>query len=220
MITPVLVSSVEAVRPDWPQAERRRRPSESGPLRWVVAAVVGILAAATLAVGENGGLHLRSAEERLIQTYLDAWYGGDFDAAQGLRAFERLRTGPSEARARDEVEYQALLGAQTGIEACDMLPPSTVRCDVTYSSALSEAVGAKPVLVSQQFGIADGLILFVAGPYLEDTALMASFRDFASERFPEEYEDACVDEPNLQPPECARFKLRHLDEWVGWRDGS
>jgi hypothetical protein len=182
--------------------------------------LVGILAAATLAIGENGGLHLRSAEERLVQAYLGAWYGGDFDAAQELRAPERLRTGPSESRSRDEVEYQALLGGRVEIGDCEGLPPSTLRCEVAYWNALSDAVGAEPTVVSQQVGIADGSILFVAGPYLEDTALTASFREFSIEQHPDEYDQACIEEPNFQPPSCARFKLRHLDEWVAWRDGS
>jgi hypothetical protein len=171
-------------------------------------------------VGENGGLHLRSPQERLVEAYLDAWYGGDFDAAQELRAPERLRTGPSEARSRDEVEYQALLGARVEFGRCEELPPNTIRCDVAYSNALSEAAGAQPAVVSQQFGIADGSILFVAGPYLEDTALSSNFRDFSIQRYPDAYDEDCVDEPSFQSPSCARFKLRHLDEWVTWRDGS
>jgi hypothetical protein len=182
--------------------------------------VFGILAAATLAVGEHGGLHLRSTEERLIQAHLDAWYGGDYDSAQGLRAPERLSTGPSEQRSRDEVEYQALLAAQVEVGNCETLPPSTLRCDVAYSNALSEAIGTEPVVVSQQFGIADGSILFIAGPYLEDTAVTSSFRDFSIQLHPDEYDETCNDEPNFQPPSCARFKLRHLDEWVAWRDGA
>lgn len=181
------------------------------------AAVVGLLAAATLAIGESGGVDLMNlTERRLIEAHLDAWYGGDFDAANALRAPERLPTGPSEARARAEAEYQSALGATTEVDECAPLPPSTVRCDVAYSNALNEAVDKQPAVVTQQFGIEEDRILFVAGPYLEDEALTASFRKFATLLFPTAYQAACVEEPNFQRPACAEFKLAHLEDWASW----
>ena len=157
-----------------------------------------------------------SSQEPLIQAHLDAWYGGDFEAAMSLRAAERLRTGPPEDRVRGGLNYQAMLGAWAEVVGCEPLPPETVRCDVAYSNALIEAVGQAPIVLSQQFGIRDGLLVFVAGPYLEDVEVTASFREFALETFPAEYEDACVTEPNHQPPECAALKLLHMDDWVVW----
>jgi hypothetical protein len=183
----------------------------------VSAAIVGVLAAATLAIGESGGIDLANLpERRLIEAYLDAWYGGDFDAADALRAPERLRTGPSEERAREEVDYQAALEADTELLGCSPLPPSTMRCDVAYSNALNVAVGEDPAVISQQFGIDDDQVLFVAGPYLEDESLTASFRLFANLLFPTEYADACFEEPNLQSRECAELKLAHLEDWASW----
>ena len=156
------------------------------------------------------------SERRLIEAHLDAWYGGDFDGADALRAPERLRTGPSQERARDEVEYQALLGATTELLDCAPLPPSTLRCDVAYSNLLNEAVEKAPAVVSQQFGIEGGRILFVAGPYLEDETLTVSFQSFASLMFPDDYQASCFEEPNFQRPACADFKLAHLDDWASW----
>jgi hypothetical protein len=155
-----------------------------------------------------------SEDDRLIQAHLDAWYGGDFETADSFRSPERVRTGPSERRARGEVEYQAMLQAHAELLDCEELPPETVRCDVAYSNLLNEAVGEAPVVVAQQFGIRDGLLLFVAGPYLEDEDLTASFRDYANRSHPSEYQDACVEEPNLQSPDCAAFKLSHLSDWA------
>jgi hypothetical protein len=183
----------------------------------VSAAVVGLLAATMLAVGESGGRDImKQSELRLIETHLEAWYGGDFDGANELRAPERLRTGPSEDRARDEVEYQQTLEATTEVLECLPLPPSTIRCDVAYSNALNEAVEKPPAVISQQFGVEDGRLLFVAGPYLQDETLTASFRTFANLMFPAEYQSACAEEPNLQRPICAEFKLAHLEEWASW----
>jgi len=197
-----------------------RRPESHRPPRrghWVLAAVVGVLAAASLAIGESGGLSLANfPERRLIEAHLDAWYGGDFDTADSLKAPERLRTGPSEERARGEVEYQAILEADTELFGCELLPPATMRCDVGYSNVLNDAVGEEPAVVAQQFGIRDGHLLFVAGSYLEDESLTASFRYFANLLFPVDYKAACVDEPNYQTPSCAEFKLAHLEDWASW----
>jgi hypothetical protein len=210
-VSPVLVE------PDGLTTQLTRPGPSSGKRHWVSAAVVGILAAATLVVGESGGLDLANRSERqLIEAHLEAWYEGDFDAAAALKAPERLRTGPSEARARDEVRYQAMLGATTELLDCVSLPPSTLRCDVAYSNVLNEAVDKAPAVVPQQFGIEDGRILFVAGPYLEDEQLTASYRLFANLLFPEDYGAACVDEPNFQSPACAEFKLAHLEDWASW----
>ena len=181
------------------------------------AIIVGVLAAATLAIGEGGGLDLATlSERRLIEAHLEAWYGGDFDAADALKASERLRTGPTEERSRAEVEYQAMLEATTELLDCASLPPSTVRCDVAYSNILNEAVDKTPAVVSQQFGIGDGRILFVAGPYLEDEQLTASFEWFSTLLFPVDYRAACVEEPNFQNHACAEFKLAHLEDWASW----
>lgn len=187
----------------------------SGARHWALAAIVGVLAATTFAIGERGGIELATgSDRRLIEAHLAAWYGGDFDAANALRAPERLRTGPSEERAREEVAYQAALGAGTELLDCERLPPSTLRCDVAYSNALNDAADLPPAIVSQQFGIEDGRILFVAGPYLEDEGLTASFRRFAEVEFPVEYADACFEEPNYQTVACAELKLAHLEEWA------
>ncbi len=182
-----------------------------------MAAIVGVIAATTFAIGESGGIEpANGSDRRLIEAHLAAWYGGDFDVANALRAPERLRTGPSEERARAEVAYQAALEAGTELLDCERLPPSTLRCDVAYSNALNDAADLPPAIVSQQFGIEDGRILFVAGPYLEDEALTASFRRFAEVDFPSEYSDACFEEPNYQTVACAELKLAHLEEWAAW----
>ena len=205
------------VEPDGLTTPQTRPGRSPGKRHLVSAAVVGILAVATLAVGESGGLDLANrSERRLIEAHLEAWYGGDFDAAAALKAPERLRTGPSEERAREEVRYQAMLGATTQLLDCVSLPPSTVRCDVAYSNILNEAVGKPPAVVSQQYGIEDGRILFVAGQYLEDEQLTASYQWFSNLLFPEDYGAACVEEPNFQRPDCAEFKLAHLEDWASW----
>ena len=197
-----------------PRSGLRRPPRRR---QWAMAAAVGVLAAGVLAIGESGGVSLAHLSERhLIEAHLDAWYGGDFDTASSLRAPERLRTGPSEERARGEVEYQATLRAETELLGCEPLPPATLRCEVSYSNALNEAIGKRPAVVAQQFGVSDGHLLFVAGPYLEDEALTASFSRFAGLLFPDDYREACVDEPNYQPPPCAAFKLAHLEDWASW----
>ena len=57
--------------------------------------------------------------------------------------------------------------------------------------------------MSQQFGVEDGRLLFVAGPYLEDETLTASFRcppTFVSPNIRPR-----VEEPNFQRPICAEF---------------
>jgi hypothetical protein len=210
-VSPVLVE------PDGLTTPLHRPGRSTGTIHWVSATIVGILAAATLAIGESGGVDLTNlSERRLIEAHLQAWYGGDFDAADALEAPERLRTGPSEERARDEVEYQAMLEASTELRDCVSLPPSTVRCDVAYSNILNEAVQQVPAVVPQQFGIEDGRIVFVAGPYLEDEQLTASYQWFANLLFPDDYQTACVEEPNFQPPSCAEFKLAHLEDWASW----
>jgi hypothetical protein len=198
-----------------PEASRPRRTT--GRRHWISAAVVGVLAAATLAIGESGGVELMHlSERRLIEGHLAAWYGGDFEAASELRAEQKLRTGPSEERARAEVEYQAMMGASTELLGCEQLPPSTFRCDVSYANALNRAVGKEPALVAQQFGIEGGQILFVAGPYLDDEVLTDSFRKFADLLFGVDYDASCAEEPGYQSPECARFKLAHLEDWASW----
>ena len=205
------------VEPDGLTAPGTKTRRSTGTRHWVSAAIVGVLAFATLAIGQGGGMDLtKLSERRLIQTHLAAWYGGDFDAAHALRAPDRLRTGPSDERSRAEVEYQAMLEATTELLGCASLPPSTIRCDVAYGNVLNEAVDKAPAVVSQQFGIEDGRILFVAGPYLEDERLTASYRRFANLLFPEAYEAACAEEPNFQGPTCAEFKLAHLEDWASW----
>jgi hypothetical protein len=158
-----------------------------------------------------------SSHDRLIQAHLDAWYGGDLETADSFRSPERVRTGPSERRARGEVEYQAMLQARVELLDCGALPPETVRCDVAYTNLINEAVGKEPVVLAMQFGIRDGLLLFVSGPYLEDEELTASFRDYATQMFPDAYQAACAEEPNLQPPSCAVLKLSHLSDWAAWQ---
>lgn len=179
----------------------------------MLASLVAVMVVLTLPEPTIGNF---SSHELLIQAHLDAWYGGDFEAAISLRAVERLRTGPPEDRVRGELDYQAMLGARAELVGCEPLPPETVRCDVAYSNALIEAVGQAPIVLSQQFGIRDGLLVFVAGPYLEDVEVTASFREYALESFPAEYEDACVTEPNYQPPECATLKLSRMGDWAVW----
>ena len=204
------------VEPDGLTATRAVQRRSAGPRHWLLATIVGVLAAATLAIGESGGDLMNLSERRLIEAHLEAWYGGDFDAAEALRAPTPLRTGPSEERARDEVAYQAILGASTELLDCESLPPSTLRCDVAYSNLLNDAIEKAPAVVSQQFGIEGGRILFVAGPYLEDERLTASYQWFSNLLFPVEYQAACVDEPNFQMPACAEFKVAHLDDWASW----
>jgi hypothetical protein len=179
----------------------------------VLASLLAVVVLLTLPEPTIGNL---SSYEPLIQAHLDAWYGGDFEAAMRLRAAERLRTGPPEDRVRGELAYQAMLGARAEVVGCEPLPPETVRCEVTYSNALIEAVGQAPIVLSQQFGIRDGLLVFVAGPYLEDVEVTASFREYALQSFPADYEDACVTEPNYQPPECAALKLSRMGDWAVW----
>jgi hypothetical protein len=70
--------------------------------------------------------------------------------------------------------------------------------------------------VAQQFGIEQGRILFVAGPYLEDEFLTDSFRRFAELLFPTDYDASCAEEPGYQQLECAVFKLAHLEDWASW----
>jgi hypothetical protein len=210
--------SLVLVEPEGLTAPERSRPHRSaGRRHWISAAIVGVLAAATLAIGESGGVDvMHLSERRLIEAHLDAWYGGDFEAASEMRAEQKLRTGPTEERARAEVEYQAALGATTELFGCEPLPPSTFRCDVSYSNALNEAVGKEPAVVAQQFGIEEGRILFVAGPYLDDELLTDSYREFADLLFPTEYDASCADEPGYQQPQCALFKLAHLEDWASW----
>jgi hypothetical protein len=191
----------------------------AGKWHWISAAIVGVLAAATLAIGESGGVDLTNlSERRLIVAHLDAWHGGDFEAADDLRAEQRLRTGPSEERARAEVEYQAAMDAQAELLDCEVLPPSTYRCDVAYSNLLNEAAGKAAAIVPQQFGIEHGRILFVAGQYLDDEVLRDSFRTFAVLLFPHEYTASCPEEPGFQTPECAEFKRAHLEDWASWHE--
>ena len=59
-------------------------------------------------------------------------------------------------------------------------------------------------------------LLFVAGPYLEDETMTASYARFANLLFREEYEAACVEEPTFQGLACAEFKLAHLEDWASW----
>jgi hypothetical protein len=212
--------SLTLVQPEGLSDPEATRPNRTtGRRHWISAAFIGVLAAATLAIGESGGVDLRYLSERgLIEAHLDAWYGGHFEAASELRAEQKLRTGPSDERARAEVEYQAALGASTELLACELLPPSTFRCDVSYSSALNEAVGKEPAVVAQQFGIDGRRILFVAGPYLDDELLTGSFRTFAGLLFPEDYNTSCAEEPGYQFPECAEFKLAHLEDWASWHE--
>jgi hypothetical protein len=187
------------------------------PRHWVFATIVGVLAAAALAIGELGGISLsHPGERRLIEAHLDAWFGGDFETAGSLRAPEQIRTGPSEERGRSEVEYQAMLGAEVELLGCELLPPATMRCDVSYANTLNQAVGKEPAVVTQQYGISDGHLLFVGGPYLEDELLTDSFRQFAALLFPTDYQVACLEEPNYQRPSCAEFKLAHLEDWASW----
>jgi hypothetical protein len=193
----------------------RDRRGVTEPRQWAVAALVGVLAVAALSIGEGAGMGL-TAERGLIEDYLGAWYGGDYDTAAGLTAPQRLRTGPSEQRARDEVDYQVILGADVGVGGCEALPPQTVRCEISYANALNRAVGAPPASLDQQFGVESGKVAFVAGPYLEDPAMTESFEAFARLLFPADYEEACVPEPNYQSPGCAAFKLEHLEDWASW----
>ena len=210
--------SLVLVEPEGLSAPEKSRPqSAAGRRHWILAAIIGVLAAATLVIGESGRLDVMSLSERgLIEAHLDAWYGGDFEAASELRAEQKLRTGPTDERARAEVGYQAALDAHADLLGCEPLPPSTFRCDVSYSNVLNEAVGKAPAVVAQQFGIEHGRILFVAGPYLDDEMLTASFRRFAGLLFPTAYDESCTDEPGLQPLECADFKLAHLEDWAYW----
>jgi hypothetical protein len=195
----------------------RDRRGATEPRHWAVAALVGVLAVGALSLGERAGMGLIDLAERgLIEDYLGAWYGGDYDTAAGLTAPQRLRTGPSEQRGRDEVDYQMILGAEVTVGGCEPLPPQTVRCEITYANALNRAVGAPPASLDQQFGVESGMLVFVAGPYLEDAAMTDSFETFARLLFPVDYEEACVPEPNYQPPGCAAFKLEHLEDWASW----
>ena len=211
-VSPVLVMPEEGTASDSMPAHGSPRPRH-----WVFATIVGVLAAAALAIGELGGISLsHPAERRLVEAHLDAWFGGDFETARSLRAPEQIRTGPSDERARGEVEYQAMLGAEVELLGCELLPPATMRCDVSYANILNQAVGKKPAVVSQQYGIMDGHLLFVGGPYVEDELLTDSFRHFATLLFPTGYRAACLDEPNYQRPSCAEFKLAHLEDWASW----
>lgn len=215
-----MIVSLALVQPEGLSApEKSHGRRVAGKWHWISAAVVGALAAATLAIGESGGVDLTNlSERRLIVTHLDAWHGGDFGAADGLRAEQKLRTGPSEQRARAEVEYQLAMEAETELLGCETLPPATFRCDVSYSNLLNEAVGKDPAIVPQQFGIEDGRILFVAGPYLDDEVLTDSFRTFAVLLFPEDYRASCADEPGYQTPDCAAFKQAHVEDWASWHE--
>lgn len=214
MLNTVLVEP-DGLESDSHRSSTEGRQATGGSRRRVIATVAVVVGGLFVVELIDGPVGLpESADDRLIQAHLDAWYGGDFETAQNLRSPERVRTGPSERRARDEVEYQALLQADAQLLDCEELPPATVRCDVAYSNLLSEAVDKPPIVVALQFGIRDGLLLFVAGPYLEDEHLTASFREYANAAFPAEYKDACVEEPNLQTPDCAAFKLSHLSDWA------
>ena len=211
-VSPVLVMPEEGKVSDTMPA--RGSPQ---PRHWVFATIVGVLAAAALAIGELGDISLsHTAERRLIEAHLDAWFGGDFETASSLRAPEQIRTGPSEERARSEVEYQAMLEAEVELLGCELLPPATMRCDVSYRNILNQAVGKEPAVVTQQYGISGGQLLFVAGPYLEDESLTDSFRQFATLLFLTDYQVACSEEPNYQRPSCAEFKLAHLEDWASW----
>ena len=212
VVSPVLVMPEEGTVSDSMPARGSPRPRH-----WVFATIVGVLAAAALAIGELGGISLsHPGERRLIEAHLDAWFGGDFETAGSLRAPEQIRTGPSEERARSEVEYQAMLGAEVELLGCELLPPATMRCDVSYANTLNQALGKEPAVVTQQYGISDGHLLFVGGPYLEDELLTHSFRQFATLLFPTDYQVACLEEPNYQRPSCAEFKLAHLEDWASW----
>ena len=212
--TDVERSSTNGVIADWSAVPATRR--RAGAPSLIAALLIGLASLlAVLAMADGGRLPVFT-EKQLIQSHLDAWYGGDFDTADSLRAPERIRTGPSDERAREEVAYQSILGARAEVLGCERLPPETVRCDVAYSNALDQAAEDQPVVLAQQFGIRDGLILFVAGPYLEDAELSRSFGEYANRLFPDAYEEACIDGPNYQRPACAHVKLLHLEDWAAW----
>jgi hypothetical protein len=171
----------------------------------------------------------------LVEFAMEAWYGGDCEAALYVAPFwSSAQTPPTEACAPPTGlanEYEWILGAEVSIDGCSEPTPAfwgvSIFCDVHYSNVMRSAVGQPPVVTNVEFRVdADGGELgmnnevdpWYLPDYPVDTELRESFRQFAQGgELADAYAAASCNE---RTPDCAILIRDNLDEWAAWHQAN
>jgi hypothetical protein len=159
-----------------------------------------------------------------VGAVVEAWYGGDCDAALLLSWDADPDCSAPSGPART-IDYESILGAQVSVENCETTSGGEhagLSCEVHYSNAMNGAVGKPPSVTAREFVLMLGLLLagpdqepWYEGSYPEDAELLESFRLFAeSGDLADAYAAAnCASE---RTSECANLILANLDAWANW----
>lgn len=203
--------SVEVDRP--PETRQRR---SRATLFGVV--LLGLAAVSTLVlIGNRGSRPLDG--QALVTDSVAAWFGGD--VAEARRLLMPVPATRGIDIPDDEIRYQGAIGADARIVRCHMVG-SVLACDMSYSNDLNEAIDRHPIVIPVSFEVIDGRVAVIStnfnrDDYPLDPEIDGSFANFMLiDGLAIEYNDVCYATP-VRDVDCARFQLKHLDDWAKWR---
>jgi hypothetical protein len=157
--------------------------------------------------------------EELIETQVEAWFGGDCETA--LLLLVEYWPLQEEDCPHATIAYEQAIGAEVDVGTCESAdsPDGVVLdCEIRYSNVMSQAVGEPPVVIKKRFEV-DEWVTPLDEVYPTDQALTASFRTYVDQMgITSDDDDACPD--GLLQPSCAGFILTHLDSWAAWHMGN
>lgn len=167
-----------------------------------------------------------------VEGALRTWYGGDCAPALFLGgaldgAIDDCAS-PADAPASSPVhitEYESILGAEITVDGCEVLASGDsthLSCQVSYASAMNDAVGVPPAVMTREFSVWTYGIFndpeeghWWQDHYPEDADLRDSFRRFAEEgELAARY--AGEDCATARTAACARLIMDNLDDWAAW----
>lgn len=175
----------------------------------------------------------------LVDSTLEAWYGGDCERALFLSLSEGYDETPVSSCSSgfnagssspvQMIAYETALGAEVSVRACEEPSSFIVSCEVYYSNMMNVAVGKPPAVTTREFEIMErsavlsptGSELWYRSQYPEDAELRESFRSYAEQsgdHLSFDYANAgCATERTSM---CADLILDNLDAWAAWYEGN
>jgi hypothetical protein len=129
----------------------------------------------------------------------------------------------NEEKAEARFAYKVALGIRPVVESCSVSSKDSVTCTLVTTDGVTEALGAEPIVVTQEYRISDGLLALVGGStdWVFPPMLFA-FSDWLRET--EHPADAVENEFSRRPvikdaPIVAAAILEATDEFLAQYDG-
>ena len=210
----------------------RREQRKSSIIPWLAAAIVIVVAGVAVFLTSQGSEEdvvmatpdnlSPEARVELLLTTRDYATLTELVTEDWLTARfpESLGQIPETVDPEDWAEYwraEEVLGVTRDLEGCLPVSETTLHCDISYSSRVSDAMGDPALVETRTFVFEDDRL--DVGDLPTDTRLLARFGDYASRAgLQDEFLSACPGGGLTEA--CATLIIQSLDSWVASVDAG